>query len=164
MQYRPLRFFWIVEFSDGTALAQFDPETGEEVQGHPDWLPSKIDEDGMIVKDGRKVPYRDAYPVPQHLQGKQVVRIGWYPFNPALAKKILDATGKLVIPSDAKYFVVELEDGDEPVCYRSHSIKLRVRSGGVEYAETVYVLGVKGGKIMQIDEGGNVVEDSVLAA
>jgi len=157
MQYRPLRFFWIVEFSDGTALAQFDPESGEEVQGHPDWLSSKIDVDGMVEKDGRKVPYREAYPVPQHLQGKQVVRIGWYPFNPALAKKIFDATGKLVISSKAKPVVVDLKDGESPVCYRSHSIKLRVRSGGVEYAETVYVLGIKGKKVFLINEKGEIL-------
>lgn len=28
--YRPLRFFWIAEYTDGTALPQFDPETGKE--------------------------------------------------------------------------------------------------------------------------------------
>jgi len=28
--YRPLVFFWIAEYADGTALAQFDPETGKE--------------------------------------------------------------------------------------------------------------------------------------
>lgn len=164
MQYRPLRFFWIAEFSDGTATAQFDPDTGKEVQGHPDWLPSKTDENGMIVKDGKKVPYREAYPVPPHLRGKRVVRIGWYPFKLDLLKKIFDATGKLVILSDNKPVVIELKDGEEPVCYRGCEIKLKTRSGGIEYAETVYVLGIKGGKIMQIGEGGNVIEDSVLVA
>lgn len=28
--YRPLVYFWIAEYSDGSALSQFDPETGEE--------------------------------------------------------------------------------------------------------------------------------------
>jgi hypothetical protein len=28
--YRPLVFFWVAEYMDGTALSQFDPETGKE--------------------------------------------------------------------------------------------------------------------------------------
>ena len=28
--YRPLVYFWIAEYSDGSALPQFDPETGKE--------------------------------------------------------------------------------------------------------------------------------------
>jgi len=157
MQYRPLRFFWIVEFSDGTALAQFDPESGEEVQAHPDWLPSKIDKNGMVEKDGEKLPYREAYPVPEHFSGKRVVRIGWYPFSSKLAAKVLGASRKLVIPSKNKPVVIELKDGEEAVCYRSHEIKLQMRSGGVEYAETVYVLGSKGKKIFRINENGAII-------
>jgi hypothetical protein len=157
LQYRPLRFFWIAEFGDGTAAAQFDPDTGEEVQGHPDWLPSKTDENGMIVKDGEKVPCREAYPVPQHFRGKRVARIGWYPFSSELAKKILGTAGKLVISSKNKPVVIELKDGEEPVCYRSHSIKLQMCSGGMEYAETVYVLGIKGKKILCMNEDGRIL-------
>lgn len=28
--YRPLVYFWIAEYTDGTALPQFDPQTGKE--------------------------------------------------------------------------------------------------------------------------------------
>jgi len=28
--YRPLAYFWVAEYEDGTALPQFDPETGKE--------------------------------------------------------------------------------------------------------------------------------------
>jgi len=28
--YRPLIYFWVAEYTDGTALSQFDPETGRE--------------------------------------------------------------------------------------------------------------------------------------
>jgi hypothetical protein len=157
LQYRPLRFFWIAEFSDGTATAQFNPDTGEEVQGHPDWLPSETDANGMIIKDGEKVPHREAYPVPQHFRGKQVARIGWYPFSAELAKKILGAAGKLAVPSDSKALVVTVKGGEEPVCYRRHSIKLKMRGGGVEYAETVYVLGIKGKSLNCLDENGKEV-------
>jgi hypothetical protein len=157
LQYRPLRFFWIAEFSDGTATAQFDPDTGEEVQGHPDWLPSKTDDKGMTVEDGENGPYSEAYRVPQHLRGKQVIRLGWYPFSSELAKKIFWAAGNLSVPSGAKALVVEVKDGEEPVCYRSHSIKLNVRGGGVEYTETVYVLGIKGKKILQMNEKGRIL-------
>lgn len=155
LQYRPLGFFWIAEFSDGTAVAQFDPETGMEAQGHPDWLPSKTDENGMVEKDGEKIPYREAYSIPEHFRDKRVVRIGWYPFSSELAKKILGATGKLVIPFEANPIVINLRNGEEPICYRSHSIKLKMRSGGIEYAAIIYVLGIQGKNILRIDEGGN---------
>jgi len=156
MQYRPLRLFWIAEFSDGTALAQFDPETGMEVQADPDWLPSKVDKSGMVEKDGEKLPYREAYPVPEHFRGKRVVRIGWYPFSSELAKKVLGASRKLVIPSEAKPVVIGLKKNEKPICYRSHEIRLKLRSGGVEYAETVYVLGIKGNKIFHMNENGEI--------
>lgn len=29
--YPPLKYFWIAWYNDGTALSQFDPETGEEI-------------------------------------------------------------------------------------------------------------------------------------
>jgi hypothetical protein len=159
VQYRPLTLFWIAEFSDGSALAQFEPETGKENRGHPDWLPSKTDENCMVEKDGEKVSHRVAYPVPRHLRGKRVVRIGWYPFNSELARKVLGATEKLVIPSEAKPVVIDLKGGEKPVCYRSHSLKLYTKDGGVEYGETVYVLGAKGGKTLHINEGGESVGD-----
>ncbi|HDQ07098.1 MAG TPA: hypothetical protein ENN36_10325 [Candidatus Bathyarchaeota archaeon] len=157
VQYRPLTLFWIVEFSDGSALAQFDPDSGVEVRAHPDWLPSKVDENGMIVKDGRKVPIREAYPIPEHFEGKQVVRIGWYPFSMKLAANVFRATGQLATPSNARPVFVEVEKNDMPVCYRSHEIKLHMRSGGVEYAETVYVLGIEGKRILHINENGEVI-------
>ncbi|MEA3281672.1 MAG: hypothetical protein U9Q68_03795 [Euryarchaeota archaeon] len=28
--YAPLRYYWLIEYADGRAIAQFDPETGEE--------------------------------------------------------------------------------------------------------------------------------------
>jgi len=158
VQYRPLTLFWIAEFSDGTALSQFDPETGEEVKGHPDWLPSKTDENGNIEKDGKKLPYREAYPIPQHFRNKTVKRLGWYPFSFSLAKRVYEATGKTVFPSASEPIAINLSPDDRPVCYRSHEIKLHTRSGGVEYAETVYVLGVKGKRVLHIDENGEVID------
>lgn len=157
MQYRPLSLFWIAEFSDGSALAQFDPDSGVEVRAHPDWLPSKVDENGMIEKDGRRVPYREAYPVPEHFRNKTVKRLGWYPFSFDLARKVFNATGKAVLPTASESIAINIGPNDVPVCYRSHSIKLHVRGGGVEYAETVYVLGVKDKKILRISEGGEIL-------
>ena len=159
MQYRPLTLFWIAEFSDGTALSQFDPDTGTENQAHPDWLPSKTDENGMVEKDGKKVTYREAYPIPQHFRNRTLKRLGWYPFSFSLAKRVYEATGKAVSPSASESIAINLGPDDKPICYRSHSIKLHTRSGGVEYAETVYVLGIEGEKILHIDEEGEVVGD-----
>jgi hypothetical protein len=158
VQHRPLTLFWIAEFSDGSALAQFDPDTGKEVRAHPDWLPSKTDENGMIEKDGKKVPYREAYPIPEHFRNKTVKRLGWYPFNFDLARKVCSATGKAVLPTASESITINLSPDDRPVCYRSHEIKLHTRSGGVEYAETVYVLGVKGKRVLHIDENGEVID------
>jgi len=56
-----------------------------------------------------------------------------------------------------KALIVEVKNGEEPICYRSHSIKLKVSSGGVEYAETVYVLGVKGKSLMYLNENGRKI-------
>jgi len=158
VQYRPLTLFWIAEFSDGTAISQFNPETGEEIQAHPDWLPSKVDKDGMIEKDGKKVPYREAYPVPEHFRNKTVKRLGWYPFNFDLARKVFNATGKAVLPTASKSIAINTNPNDEPVCYRSHEIRLHMKDGGAEYAETVYVLGAKGKKILRINENGEVID------
>jgi hypothetical protein len=155
MQYRPLKFFWIAEFSDGTAVAQFDPDSGKEVMAHPDWLPSKT-KNGFIVKDGKEIQYREAYPVPAHFKGKQVVKIGWYPFTEVLAEKIFEATGKLVIPSSLKPFTVKVGCREKPVCYRSHAVKIDMRKGGVEYSKVVYVLGVEDRKLSKMSEDGEV--------
>lgn len=65
-----ITYFWIAEFADGTALPQFDPDTGKENKANPNWLSL-----------GSDIP-------PNSIFNKRVVKIGWYPFPPALAQKI----------------------------------------------------------------------------
>ena len=142
MKSRPLVFFWIAEFTDGTAVSQFDPDTGEEVKANPEWLPSKT----------------NTVPVPEHWKGKRVRRIGWYPFSLSLAKKVYGRSGTLCVPSFVKPVVVGLGDGEEPVCYRTHRIDLNLGTGGAAAGEAVYVLGVKGGKVLRINEDGEAAE------
>lgn len=127
--YRPLVYFWIAEYTDGSALPQFDPETGRENRF------SEVDQ-------------------------RKLERFGCYPFTPELAKKIYDADGILVIPTSSKSYVIEIQNGQKLVAHRTCSIKLHMHNGGVERGETVYVLGVEGGKILRIDEEGNVINDS----
>ena len=123
--YRPLVYFWIAEYSGGSAFPQFDPETGEE----------------NLFRD---------------VDQSKLKRFGWYPFTPGLAKKIYEAEGILVIPTCNRPYVIEIQNGQKLVAHRTCSIKMRMRSGGIERGETVYVLGVENGKILQINESGVV--------
>jgi hypothetical protein len=124
--YRPLVYFWIAEYTDGTALPQFDVETGKE---------NKFGE------------------VDHH----RLKRFGWYPFSVELAQRILDAEKIAVVPSKNRSYNIALERSDRLVAHRTNAIKLQMSSGGVEHAETVYVLGIEGKKIFRINEGGEIV-------
>jgi hypothetical protein len=138
---RPLTFFWIAEFSDGSALPQFDPETGKENKADPDWLPS-VPRQPPIAKDAVFVD-------------KKLVRFGWYPFTIELAGKISETQGVVVIPTANPSHVVELKDGEKLIAYRTNAIKLSLH-GGVSRGETVYVLGKVPGKVLHICEDGSV--------
>jgi len=127
--YRPLVYFWIAEYTDGSALPQFDPETGKE---------NKFSE-----VDHRKLH-----------------RFGWYPFSLKLAQQILKGRKEGVIATRNLSYTVTVEKGDRLVAYRTNTIKVHTRKGGVDRGETVYVLGVEDGKILQINEEGNVIDDS----
>lgn len=124
--YRPLVYFWIAEYTDGSALPQFDPETGRENRF------SEVDQ-------------------------QKLERFGWYPFTPELAQKILKAEKLVAIPTRNLPYAVRLGNDRKLVAYRTSTIKLRMKSGEVERGETVYVLGVDCGRILEIDESGKVV-------
>jgi len=119
---RPLVYFWIAEYSDGSALPQFDPETGKE----------------NLFRDVEQLKLK---------------RFGWYPFSTELAEKIFEASGLIVIPSNNSPYSVELKKGQKLVAHRANTIKLH-SVGRIERAETIYVLGVEGGKILQVNESG----------
>ena len=124
--YRPLVYFWIAEYTDGSALPQFDPETGRENRF------SEVDH-------------------------QKLERFGWYPFTSELAQKIMKARKVIVVPTGNLPYTVRLGNGKKLVAYRTNTIKLHTKSGEVDHGETVYVLGVDCGKILEIDERGNVV-------
>jgi hypothetical protein len=127
--YRPLVYFWIAEYTDGSALPQFDPETGKENRF------SDVDQ-------------------------QRLRRFGWYPFTLNLAKKVLETEETVVVPTRNQSYAVTLDEDDVLVAYRTNTVRLQVRKGGVEHGEVVYVLGVEGRKLLHIDEGGNVVDCS----
>ena len=137
LNYRPLVYFWIVQFEDGTALSQFDPETGKENRADPDWLPSQT----KIAKDS--------------VYSKKLVKLGWYPFNRNFASKVLKATGTICIPTDNPTFEIDLKNGDQPLLKRENTIKFNL-SGQEISRETIYVLGKIGGKVLRICEDGSV--------
>lgn len=123
--YRPLVYFWIAEYSDGSALSQFDPETGEE----------------NLFEDVDRL---------------RLKRFGWYPFTPRLTKRIFEADGIIAAPTNNKPYTVEIRKGQKFVAYRTCSIKLHTRNGGIQREETVYVLGVEDGEMLHIYENGDV--------
>jgi hypothetical protein len=127
--YRPLVYFWVAEYTDGSALPQFDPETGRENRF------SEVDQ-------------------------LKLRRFGWHPFSLKLAQKILKTEQTVVVPTRNPSYTVTVEEDDKLVAYRTNTIKLHTRKGGVDQEETVYVLGVEGGKTLQINEEGNVIDDS----
>lgn len=127
--YRPPVYFWIAEYVDGSALPQFDPETGMENRF------AEVDQ-------------------------LKLRRFGWHPFSLKLAQKILEAEKTVVVPTGNPSYTVSVESGEALVAYRTNTVKLRMRKGGVRHEATVYVLGVEGGKMLQISEEGNVIECS----
>jgi len=124
--YRPLVYFWIAEYTDGSALPQFDPETGRENRF------SEVDQ-------------------------LKLRRFGWHPFSPKMAQKILETEKIVVVPSKNRSYTIALERSDRLVAHRANAIKLQMSSGGVEHAETVYVLGTEGKKIFRINELGEII-------
>jgi hypothetical protein len=125
--YRPLVYFWIAEYTDGSALPQFDPETGRE---------NKFSE----------------------IARQKMKRFGWYPFSLELAQKILQAEKTVVVPSRNPSYTVSVTEEDKLVVYRTNTVKLQIREGGVDHGETVYVLGVEGGNVLHITEDGQFLE------
>lgn len=91
LDYRPLVYFWVAEYKDGTALPQFDPETGEENRF------ADVDQSKLKA-------------------------FGWYPFNFALAQKIYEREGLIVIPSNNSIHRIELKNGEILIAKREQEI------------------------------------------
>lgn len=127
--YRPLVYFWIAEYTDGSVLQQFDSATGREHRF------SEVDQ-------------------------TKLKRFGWYPFTVDLAQKILKTEKLVVFPAQNRSYSVSLKSGDRLVAYRTNTVKLPARNCGIRHGETVYVLGVEGKKVLQINEEGNPVNGS----
>jgi hypothetical protein len=125
--YRPLVYFWIAEYTDGSALPQFDPETGRENRF------SEIDH-------------------------QKLRRFGWHPFSLKLAQKILETEKTVVVPTGNPSYTVPIKEENRLVAHRTNTVKLQIRKGGVSHGETVYILGVEGGKVLHIDEEGQLLE------
>ena len=87
-------------------------------------------------------------------------RFGWYPFSPKLAQKILKSEQVRVTPTGNPAYTVTVKNGDRLVAHRTNTVKLQMHKAGVCHGQTIYVLGVEGGKILQIDEEGRLVDVS----
>lgn len=89
---------------------------------------------------------------------QKLKRFGWYPFSLNLAQKVRKTEKTVVVPTRNPSYTVSVEKDDMLVAYRTNTVKLQMRKGGVDRGETVYVLGVEGGKVLQINEEGNVID------
>jgi len=90
--YWPLKYFWIAWYNDGTALSQFDPESGEEI--------------GFLEID---LP--------------RVVKFGWYPITPKLARLVRKKGLLVVVDPWAKPLEVQLNSHRSLVAFRRNYLK-----------------------------------------
>lgn len=109
--------------------------------------------------------YRDGAALPQFdpdtglenrfalIDHSKLVRFGWYPFSVEMAAKI---QGMVVIPSRNPSHVVDLKEGDKLVAVRRNHIEFSVKGGGTRRVASLYLLGIEGGKVIDIMENGNV--------
>ena len=137
--YRPLIYMWVAEFSDGSALPQFDPETGKQNRGDPTWLPEK----GVAGSEDSR---------PRIFKEKTLSRFGWYPFSREMVAKM----SVVAIPTRNPIHTVVLKEGDELVACRRHPNVPQVMGGGYRRVESLYILGIRGEEIKTIGENGNV--------
>jgi len=129
-EYRPPVYFWIAEFEDGKAIAQFDPDTGKE----------------------------NLFRVVEENQDK-LVAFGWHPFTDKLSFQVLQATGIITAPLPNPSFRIELKKGDKLIAWRRNFVRINV-SGRVLGRETYYILGLEGKRIIYIREDGTAMEEA----
>jgi len=137
--YRPLVYMWVAEFDDGSALPQFDPDTGKQNRADPRWLPEK----GVGGSEDS---------TPKIFREKTLYKFGWYPFSKEIAAKI----PMVVIPTRNPIHTVELKEGDELVACRRNHIEFGIMGGGYRRVGSHYLLGIRGGEIKTIGEDGNI--------
>ena len=127
----PLSFFWIAYFNDSTAIAQFEPETGQEV------LWSTVE----ALKHA-------------------LMRVEWRPFSPKM-KRLLAASGQpvRVLPQQAA-MSVELGPDCDLIIKRVRHVSMGLSKNGHGDRSTLYVLGRIRGDALEItarDEQGHLV-------
>lgn len=128
LNYNPLRYFWLIEYEDGKAYPQFDPNTGK---------PNLF----------------------KFVDAKRIRRAGWYPFSEAFADKVSKVNGQIVIATENPIHTVELKDGEELVMFRRNLIRWQnPRSPYVTERETFYLLGVKGKRVIKVNEQGKIMD------
>jgi len=110
-------------------------------------------------KNGRALPQFDPCTGEENkfslVDPDRLVSFGWFPFTFSLAKKIYIKNGLVAIPSNNPPHIIELKKGDKLIAKRENTIVFSLKDG-IRREETVYVLGVEGGKILRIKEDGAV--------
>ena len=151
-----LYFMWIAEYTDGTRVPQFNPETGKENKADPDWLPSM----GVTILSVKE--YDEESLVRQlKSKGARVKRFGWYNFSPQMAAA-LQAQGHKVISTYPPISVVlNVKEGEEVVAARRTAKQWGMAGAGGRiydrgFGPTIYVLGIKDKSYVFISEDGTI--------
>jgi len=156
MPGHPAVYMWVVVFEDNSALSQYDPETGRKNPQNPDWLKSKMDSEGYVIVNGKRMKYRDAYPMPDVYKGRRVIRAGWVPFPLKLARRIWHMEGIAVIPTLNKAHWMDLRENEQLRMHFTQLIRYMRNTKKIISRETEYVLGVMDGEVMRIKEDGSI--------
>lgn len=115
----PLSYFWVVEYWDGQAVAQFNPETGSELM----W--------SSVLS-----------------RNKRVKRVMWLPFTQEFAQKVFAKTGTVcrVIPT-GRAMKADIPEGAKIILKRKGRIALGERDPEAFHTRA-YILGFEfGGEV-----------------
>jgi len=51
-------------------------------------------------------------------------RFGWYPFTMKIARRVLMATGRTMLPTTNSSYFIDIHDGQKLVAFREHTVKM----------------------------------------
>ena len=169
--YHPLVYMWVVEFTDGSALPQFDPETGKENKANPNWLPSSPREVAIptdlqyalthLESSDSMVSYtQELIEISEFYKDKTVKSFGWYPFSEELKEKVYAATGFAVEATNLPVRKINIPEGKTLIAKRENSIDYGMLSGKVYRRSALYICGYDG-YLLKVKEDGTITEEGV---
>jgi len=153
LEYRPLVYFWIEEFRDGKALAQFDPETWKENKfvfknvKKIGWYPFSLfmalniyEKTGLIVIPSENPIYE--------LELKEDEK-------PFICRRNIIEFGTVHICNDCGFKWKRKNIKTKKICPKCQS--KNIQKIGERKRKTIYILGKNNREIYKINEDGKVI-------